>query len=160
MNGEFTRLYEAYADDVFRFALYLCGERADAEDIASETFVRAFTAPEPVRMATAKGYLLTIARNLYLQRSRTRSRHVPVPPELHDPRPGPERQAETSAELTAVFARLQRLPELSRSALLMSAVDGLPYDEIARALGLSVAAVKVRIHRARLALADIREEAP
>ena len=156
MNREFSSLYRAYADDVFRFALYLCGERADAEDIASETFVRAFTAREPVRMATAKGYLFTIARNLYLQRARTRSRHVALDTELRDPHAGPDIQAERNEELAAVLERLQLLPEVSRTALLMSAADGLPYDEIARALGLSLAAVKVRIHRARLALEDLR----
>jgi len=51
------------------------------------------------------------------------------------------------------IAGLQKLPELSRSAVLMHAVDGMAYEEIARVLGLTVAAVKVRIHRARFALA-------
>lgn len=156
MSGEFGRLYRAYADDVFRFALYLCGDRAEAEDIASETFVHAFAAREPVRMGTAKGYLLTIARNLHLQRARTRSRQVPLDAELRDPRAGPELQGERSEELAAALEGLQRLPEPTRAALLMSAVDGLPHDEIARSLGLSVGAVKVRIHRARLALAGVR----
>jgi len=55
-------------------------------------------------------------------------------------------------ELDAVFEALQSLPETDRAALLMHAQDGLPYATIASALGLSIAAVKIRVHRARIKL--------
>jgi RNA polymerase sigma-70 factor (ECF subfamily) len=154
-------LYERYAADVFRFALYLSGNREEAADITSETFVRAWTAPEPLRMATVKGYLFTIARNLYLQGLRRTRRHVELDEALADRLPdrgaSPQRQAEERAEVRAVLAALQRLPEVDRAALLMRAMDDLPYEEIARALGISLSAVKVKIHRARLALSGVRE---
>lgn len=153
---DFSALYKKYAPDVYRFALYLSGERGEAEDITSETFVRAWTSPEPIRMATVKGYLFTIARNLFLQRLRKKSRHVELSEELRDSQPSPQAQAEQKAELRAVLARLKKLPEIDRAALLMRAFDEMPYEEIARALRISLAAVKVKIHRARLALADIR----
>ncbi len=70
----FSELYRRYSKDVFRFALYLSGDPAKAEDITSETFVRVWTAPEPIRMKTVKAYLFTIARNLYLQSLRKDSR--------------------------------------------------------------------------------------
>jgi RNA polymerase sigma-70 factor (ECF subfamily) len=153
-------LYERYAPDVFRFALYLSGDRDEAADLTSEAFVRAWTAPEPLRMATVKGYLFTIARNLYLQGLRRKKRHVELDEVLQeslpDPAAGPLRRAEESSEIRTVLAALQKLPELDRAALLMRAMDELPYEEIARALGISLAAVKVKIHRARLALAGIR----
>ena len=50
----------------------------------------------------------------------------------------------------AVLEALQTLPETDRAALLMHAQDGLPYEAVARALGLSITAVKVRVHRARI----------
>jgi len=153
---DFSSLYKRYAPDVYRFALYLSGARGDAEDITSETFVRAWTAPEPIQMATAKGYLLTIARNLFLQGLRRKSRHVALDEDLREPGASPYAQAEGKEELQSVLTRLQGLPEVSRAALLMRAVDGMAYEEIARALGISLAAVKVKIHRARLALAWIR----
>src|SRR6266567_8501347 len=87
---DFTTLYKKYAPDVFRFAMYLSGNRGEAEDITSETFVRAWTAPDPIEMATVKGYLLTIARNLFLQELRKRSRAVPLHESIRDPHPGPE----------------------------------------------------------------------
>lgn len=157
---DFSSLYKRYAPDVYRFALYLSGERGDAEDITSETFVRAWTAPEPIQMATAKGYLFAIARNLFLQGLRRKSRHVALDEDLREPGASPYAQAEGKEELQSVLARLQGLPEVSRAALLMRAVDGMAYEEIARALGISLAAVKVKIHRARLALAGIRNACP
>jgi RNA polymerase sigma-70 factor (ECF subfamily) len=155
MTG-FSALYKKYAPDVYHFALYLSGERGEAEDITSETFVRAWASSEPIRMATVKGYLFTIARNLFLQGLRKKSRHVALDEELRDPQASPYEQAEQKAELLAVLAGLQKLPEIDRAALLMRAFDEMPYEEIAQALGISLAAVKVKIHRARLALADIR----
>jgi RNA polymerase sigma-70 factor, ECF subfamily len=153
---DFSSLYKKYAPDVYRFALYLSGERGEAEEITSETFVRAWTSPESVKMATVKGYLFTIARNLFLQGLRRKSRHVGLDDELRDPQASPHEQAEQKEKLDSVLAELQKLPEASRAALLLHAVYGLPYDEIARVLDVSLPAVKVKIHRARLALAGIR----
>lgn len=152
----FEELYRGYAPDVFRFALYLSGNRHDAEDITAETFVRAFASPEPIRMSTVKGYLFTIARNLFLKSLRGRKRDVELDDALPDPKAGPSARAESDSELAAVLAALQRLPEIDRAALSMRAADEMPYDEIARALGLSLSSVKVKIHRARLALAPFR----
>ena len=154
---DFNALYKKYAPDVFRFTMYLSGNRSEAEDITSETFVRAWTAPEPIVMATVKGYLLTIARNLFLQELRKRSRAVQLDESIRDPHPGPEAETEKKAEYCATIARLQRLPELDRSALLMSAFEGMPYAEIARALGISLPAVKMKIHRSRLTLSRLEE---
>lgn len=153
---DFSSLYKKYAPDVYRFALYLSGERGEAEDITSETFVRAWTSPEPIEMATVKGYLFTIARNLFLQGLRKKSLHVALVDDLHDPQASPYARAEQKEQLDFVLAELQNLPEASRAALLMRAVDGMPYEEIARVLDISPAAVKVKIYRARLALAGIR----
>lgn len=51
---EFQEIYRRYAQDVFRFALYLSGDQALAEDIASETFVRLWTSDEAIRLQTVK----------------------------------------------------------------------------------------------------------
>ena len=149
-------LYRRHAQDVFRFALYLSGNRGDAEDITSETFVRAWASSEPIRSATVKAFLFTIARRLFLQSLRGRSRHVALTEELRDPGAATTTQAEVDSELRRTLAALQELPEIDRSALLMRAADEMPYEEISRALGISLASTKVKIHRARLALARTR----
>ncbi len=63
---DFEALYRQYAGPVYRFALSLSGNRAIAEDITSEAFVRVWTARERLDLTTVIGYLLTIARRLYL----------------------------------------------------------------------------------------------
>jgi len=149
---DFEALYQKYAQDVFRFALFLSGNRADAEDIASETFVRAWNAPDGIRQSTVKAYLLVIARNCYLQGLRRSARNSPLEEDFADPRQAPQDSAEQRGELEQVMRDLQQLPEVDRTALLMSAAEEMSYEQIAETLGLSLGAVKTKIHRARLKL--------
>jgi RNA polymerase sigma-70 factor, ECF subfamily len=158
---DFEALYQKYAKDVFRFAYFLSGNRADAEDIASETFVRAWNAPGGIRQSTVKAYLLVIARNCYLQGLRRSGRHSPLEEDfadLVDPRQAPHAAAEQRAELEQVMRDLQQLPEVDRTALLMSAAEEMSYEQIAETLGLSLGAVKTKIHRARLKLEQARQD--
>src|SRR5215470_11489595 len=96
---DLAALYTRHAPHVFRFALYLSGDRDEAADITSETFVRAWTSSEPIRTATVRGYLFTIARNLYLHGLRRGRRMVPLPDELRDAGSGPQAEAERRSEL-------------------------------------------------------------
>jgi RNA polymerase sigma-70 factor, ECF subfamily len=157
---EFGRLYEEYANDVHRFALYLTGSKADAEDITSETFVRAWASSGRIRVGTVKAYLFTIARNLYLDWRRQDARHAPMPEQVTDPAPGPEAESSGRSELRTVVAALQALPEIDRSALLMHAVEGLSSEQVGLALGLSAAAVRVKVHRSRMRLLDLGRITP
>jgi RNA polymerase sigma-70 factor (ECF subfamily) len=96
-----------------------------------------------VDLSTVIGYLLTIARHLYLAQIRGDRRRGPLDHDLEDAAPGPHAHAEGRAELDAVLADLQTLAEPDRSALLMRAQDQLPYEEIAAALKISAGAAKV-----------------
>jgi RNA polymerase sigma-70 factor, ECF subfamily len=64
---DFDALYRQYAGQVYRFALSLSGNRAVAEDITSETFIRVWTARDRLDLTTVIGYLLTIAMVADLQ---------------------------------------------------------------------------------------------
>ena len=152
---DFHELYTCYASDIYRFALSLCGDAAEAEDIAAETFARALTGKAPLVSATVKGYLLTIARNLHLESVRRRKRFSELPLELPDSSPNFEHVFSHKAELEAVQAFLQTIPEVDRAALLLR-VDGVAYVEIANALNISLASAKVKVHRLRLKLARWR----
>ena len=154
----FHELYETYARDVYRFALYLSGDPALADDITSETFIRVWSSPEPVRLTTVKAYLLTIARNLWLMERRRSSRSQGLDDSMPDGRQSVSRQAEVKEDLDRVLRALREIPEVDRAALLMRVDEGLPYEEIAAALALPVATVKVKVHRARLRLAQIRNQ--
>ena len=72
----FQDVYADYAAEVYRFAFWLAGESAEAEDITSETFVRAWVKRSAIRTETLKAYLFTIARNTFLERRRKAKRRV------------------------------------------------------------------------------------
>jgi RNA polymerase sigma-70 factor, ECF subfamily len=151
--NDFQRLYERYARDLYRFALSLCGNPAEAEDLVADSFVRLWAAPGEIRDATVKAYLFTIARNLFLTRRRSAARHVPLDESLADPGRRQDDRAAASVELARLRSLLSALADTDRAALLMRGSDGLTYEEIGRALGVTAGAARVRVHRARLQLA-------
>lgn len=152
---DFHELYTRYAVDIYRFALFLCGDAAEAKDITAETFARALTGKAPLVSATVKGYLLTIARNLHLELVQRRKRLSELPQELPDSSPNLEHVVSHKIELEAVQAYLQMFPEVDRTVLLLRA-EGVTYDEIANALNISLSSAKVKVHRLRLKLAEWR----
>jgi RNA polymerase sigma-70 factor (ECF subfamily) len=149
---EFRELYDRYAPDVRRFALGLCADPVLAEDLTSETFARAWTAHGRIRQDTVKAYLFTITRNLHRDWRRRTRRHDALGEDLADTGASPERQAQDRSDLDRALSAMQRLSEGDRAALLMRAHDQMSYEQIAQALGLSVGAAKVKVHRARLRL--------
>jgi RNA polymerase sigma-70 factor (ECF subfamily) len=156
----FQELYERHVRDVHRFALFLSGNSAVAEDLTAEAFARALSGPQELRLHSVKAYLFAITRNLYrdwLRRDRRLVSIAPPPPERVDPAPRPDVAAEDREALAVVLSAIERLPDGEREALLLAVERDLGYDEIALILGCSVAAVKVRVHRARVRLRGLLE---
>ncbi len=149
----FHDLYERYAADVYRFAYWLTGHQADAEDITSETFVRAWVGRERIQVETVKAYLLTIARHLYLKQWHKAQRWQPLSETELDRDAAPETQVAERLTLEQVRQLLQALPEVDRTVFLLHAQHELPYTDIAQMTGVTVAAAKVKVHRVRLKLA-------
>jgi RNA polymerase sigma-70 factor (ECF subfamily) len=157
---DFRDLYEAYAPDVYRFTYWLTGNAAEAEDITSETFIRAWINFASIRTETLKAYLLQIARNVYLEWLRKQRFQTDLEDSYPDPHPGPDKLAEDYAEMEMVQRVLQAMPEIDRAAFILRVQHDLPYAEIARVLQLSIAAAKVKVHRTRkkLLLARMSKE--
>lgn len=157
---DFTSLYEQHAAHVHRFALYLSGDAALADDLTSEAFVRVWTARDRIEISTVRGYLFAIVRNLFLEGRRRDRRHAPLDERIRSTVPGPDDLADHHSQLRTVLTALSALPEVDRAALLMRADEALPYEDIANVLGISVGAAKVKVHRARLRLAETLQAAP
>src|SRR5215467_5693850 len=149
-------LYKRYAPDVRRFALFLSGDPVMADEITSDTFVCAWQMRERIRQPTVKSYLFAIARNLYRDMQRREARHTELDESMTDKRISAQTHMEQSAEVRAVLAELQQLPETDRTVLLMRALDEMPYEEIAQTLGIPVVTAKVKVHRAILKLMQTR----
>jgi RNA polymerase sigma-70 factor, ECF subfamily len=157
---DFQSLYERHAPEVRRFALYLCGDPVRADEITSDTFVKAWLAIGRIREPTVKSYLFSIARNIYRDSLRRGARQAKLDENMPDTQTSAHAQLEQQAELRAVLAALQDLPEIDRTALLMRALDEMPYEEISAALEIPVVTAKVKVHRARMKLMQTRETSP
>ncbi len=142
----FEELVRTYQGDVWRFAYHLTRDRALAEDVTQEAFLRAFRF-----LGTFRGdskftsWLFRIARNCGMDAIRSRKTHLT---REHPPPVGPT-DPETRAELAAA---LRSVSDEHREPFLLIEVFGLSYQEAADVLRLKVGTVKSRMHRARLAL--------
>lgn len=145
----FQDLYETNATEVYRFAFWLTGDSSEAEDITSETFIRAWVRISTIRTETLRAYLFTIARNIFLEQRRKRKRQSAFEDIYPNPAPGPDKVVESQLEIQRVRSVLQTLPEIDRAAFVLRVQHELPCAEIARVLGLSLTATKVKIHRVR-----------
>lgn len=157
----------AYQDLVFSSAARITGNDAQAEDIAQETFIKAYENFEMLRSsASPGGWLRTVARNLALNHAMRYRRRWRFFSEMHDQDEeasdfessiaGQEVASEgaSSSERSAfIEAALRALPEHQRLPLVLFHFEEMPYEEIAQHLRISLAKVKVDIHRARAALA-------
>src|SRR5881227_338587 len=147
------RLYKKHAGDVYRYALVVLRNQADAEDVTQTTFLNAYRAMEKgERPRSPQNWLIAIAHNVCRQRFRQSQRR---PAEVVYE----EELAETIVEEDAIGAEdlrraLGQLAFNQRSALVMRELEGRSYQEIAEILDLSVSAVETLIFRARRALRE------
>src|SRR6266508_4840315 len=115
----FEELYLVYSPDVYRFAYWLSGDKGDAEDITSDTFVRAWMNVDMIRTETLKAYLFTIARNIYLESLRKHRDHELLRDTHPDAHPSVEKVIETQSELDLIHDTLLTIVEIDRSAFVM-----------------------------------------
>jgi RNA polymerase sigma-70 factor (ECF subfamily) len=153
----FERLYRKHAGDVYRYALVVLRNPADAEDVTQTTFMNAYRAFERgERPRNPQNWLIAIAHNVCRQRFRQSQRR---PHEVAFD----EDVAEAVVDEEAISAddirrALGHLAFNQRAALVMRELEGRSYQEIAEILDVSVSAVETLIFRARRALREQLEE--
>jgi RNA polymerase sigma-70 factor (ECF subfamily) len=142
-----------HQDRIFALGLALTGNRHDAEDVAQDTFIRAYRAlvtypPERVRDLKQKAWLHRIAVNVVRNRVRgVRPRLVELNGSEPDHGVGPEENVLRKAEIDDVASRVACLPARYREAVVLRHVQELSYAEVAAALGQPVGTVKANVHR-------------
>ena len=149
----FERLVRDHQDRIFALSLALIGNRHDAEEVAQDTFLRAYRAlctypAERVRELKQRPWLNRIAVNVVRNRVRgQRPRLVELNGREPDRGSGPEEDAVRHAEIDALAARVTTLPPRYREAVVLRHVQELSYAEAAEALGQPVGTVKANVHR-------------
>jgi RNA polymerase sigma factor (sigma-70 family) len=156
----FRTIHDRYRQRLFAYTRQMLpGARADAEDALQDVFVRAYSGLRANdRELTLRAWLYRVAHNRCVDELR---RPIPPAPEvlgiLRSPTRDPVVEAEQRDSLRQLVRDVRELPEQQRSALLMRELGGMPYTDIAGALGTSVAAVKSLLVRARVGLAQAAE---
>ncbi len=147
-----------HADRVYRLAFRLAGNRADAEDLTQETFVRVFRSLTEYTPGTFEGWLHRITTNLFLDmvRRRQRIRFDALPEDAGDrlasKEAGPEQAFDEMNLDPEIQQALDALPADFRVAVVLCDLEQLSYEEIAATLGIKVGTVRSRIHRGRVLL--------
>jgi RNA polymerase sigma-70 factor, ECF subfamily len=150
-------LYRRYRGPVQQFLYRLCGSTDLAEELAQETFIKACAGLLSFRGdCSVATWLFRIARNVYLDSLRRPSpARIDTDELLAIPDSGsygdPAQRYAASEERDLIALALAQLPEKQRTILLLRDAEELSYVEIADVLGISMAAVKVNLFRARKA---------
>jgi RNA polymerase sigma-70 factor, ECF subfamily len=147
----------AQLDALLSFALRFTHARADAEDLVSDTILRALDRRQQYQLGTnVRAWLFTILYHLFVSRRRVCAREVPFTecehvgsPRLFAGEPDPEARFYDSLVDERITRALEELPGPYRVAVVLSDLHGLEYREIAELLGVPSGTVKSRIFRGR-----------
>ena len=149
----FERMVHDHRDRLYALGYALTGNRHDGEEVAQDTFLRAYRAlvrypPERVRDLKQRAWLHRIAVNVARNRFRGAGpRTVELNGSEQDAAPGPEVQALDRLALDAVASALMCLPDRYREAVVLRYVQDLSYAEAAEILGQPIGTVKSNVHR-------------
>ncbi len=149
----FRVLFDRYAVVLYRMVRRRLGSDEDARDIVQQTLLQMHRARHDFRRdSRLRPWLFTIAMNLvrehYRRQGRRREQSLEAnAPEVARQREAPATPAVDGERLQRVRAALASLPEQQREVIELHWFEDSPYEEIARIVGASVAAVRVRAHR-------------
>jgi RNA polymerase sigma-70 factor (ECF subfamily) len=160
VEEEFDRLYAAHCDGVYRFLLRLTRQPELAKDLHQETWIKLARNFRVLAPSTEiRGWLFTVARNLWRDHARGRAREAARVDALEMPAPA---DSDDAADARRRVARLEtalgELPEGSREVLLLVAIEGMEPSQAAAVLGLTPEATRQRLSRARTQLAAALDE--
>lgn len=154
----FERMVHDHQDRLYALGYALTGNRHDAEEVAQDTFLRAYRAlvrypPDRVRELKQRAWLHRIAVNVARNRFRAAGpRHLELNGSEQDAAPGPESRALDRLELDGVASALACLPARYREAVVLRFVQDLSYAEAAEVLGQPIGTVKSNVHRGLMLL--------
>ncbi|GAA4001527.1 sigma-70 family RNA polymerase sigma factor [Allokutzneria multivorans] len=157
----FGELYDRYVDVVYRYVLFRLGDRALAEDVTSETFLRALRRIGSVSYQgrDVGAWFITIARNLVLDHVKSSRYRFEVPTaelgETREEHAGPEQSVVRDATNAEVLRCVDKLNTDQRECIVLRFLHGLSVAETAEAMGRNEGAVKALQHRAVRKLAEL-----
>ena len=165
---DFDDLVQEHQAAVFRFTRSIAADDAAAEDALQETFLAAWRSADDFRGdGSVRAWLFAIARNAVMRQHRRRVDEPKETDSLSDlgdaagwgSEDDPEHEMIESEQRTMFERAMQRLSGADREILLLRDIEGVSGEEAASIVGVPLATMKTRLHRARLRLAaNVRNE--
>ena len=161
-NVSFRTTVLPLSDRLFRIALRITMNRAEAEDVVQDTLLKVWEQREEwERIDSLEAYALTVCRNRALDSLKRMGRDTRSLDEMDGSSHATDsglRRLEAREQLSLVRQLMDGLPELQRTIMLLRDIEGKTYQEIAQLLDISETQVKVYLHRARTKIKDRIED--
>ena len=147
-------------NELFRMALRITQNTAEAEDVVQETMMKVWSRRDQwERLDSIKAFCLTICHNLSLDKVRrmdnqTQSLDAAIDPADHSHTANPEEQTVQRDRIQLVRQLISQLPEKQRSCMQLRDIEGMSYKDIAEVLGINEQQVKINIFRARQSIKE------
>ena len=158
----FDELYETHVGRVYALCLRMTADRRSAEELTQDVFVKAWRRIDTFRGRSAfSTWLHRVTVNTVLDAQKRRSRRPEQLSVVSDdalPGLGADPRAPDAARRLALERAIAALPERARTALVLHAVEGYRYEEVAELMEISMGTVKSHIHRARKLLLERLED--
>jgi len=152
----FGRLYDMHVNRLYRHVYYRVGNKADAEDLTQQVFLKAWQAIGRYKKTASPfvAWLMTISHNLVIDFYRTRKAesYLDMDFAAHDPAPGPEQAAEASFEKQRLRRAILQLRSDEQQVVILRFIEGFEFREIASLLGKKEGNIRVILHRALVKL--------
>ena len=149
----FEKLAISIKDKLYRFALRMTGDMAEAEDVVQEVFIKVWNKRDDMQdVLNHEAYCMTLTRNLSLDKMRSKHRRTAEIGEalqLTDSYSTPYDAAEANDAISRIRKWMHELPEKQRLTMHLRDIEGMTYDEISAVLEMPMTQVKVNLHRAR-----------
>ncbi|MBN2884477.1 sigma-70 family RNA polymerase sigma factor [Patescibacteria group bacterium] len=163
----FIKVYDEYVQDVYRFVYFKIGREADAQDLTSMIFLKAWHYIQTNSLTdskTLRALVYKIARTSIIDHYRESSNKLELslddenhPIDIIDDKSGPDDNMDRSADLALIHKQLPLLKEEYREVIVLRFIDDLSLEEIAEVTGKGRGNVRVILHRAMAALKEMVE---
>ncbi len=156
IKKEFSKIYDQYIEKIYRFIFLKVDSKEIAEDLTSETFLRAWEVFKNQKIENISAFLYQTAKNLivdfYREREKTKIVSLKTNNFVNDSHQNFEQKIKLSFDLERIKKALKELNEDYQNAIIWRYIDGLSIREVAKLLNKTEGATRVLLHRALEAL--------
>jgi RNA polymerase sigma-70 factor (ECF subfamily) len=150
---EFANIIMPIKDKLYRFALRMLRDPAEAEDVVQEVFIKVWDRRNDLdRYRSLEAWCMTLTRNLSIDKTRSRhnkTRDIEESYGLASPTTSPEKQTELNDTMDQLRQIMHELPDNHRVAIHLRDIEGMSYQEISETMDVSLDLVKTYIFRGR-----------